>query len=295
MSLLPPQVAAWVEEALGREAWIVDMGGVTGAHLNAVHTVDAMVGRAGVVPFIVKRFPDESREEQQRAVERESTHLELLAATAVPAPRLIAVDVTGEQAGEPAVLMERMPGAVVLDPADRLPWLRSMAALLPTVHAVEVPTEVEVRPFFVYTNVAELDLPIWTADPALWDFVLATAGGRAPAVSQGFIHRDFHPGNMLWRTGGLSALIDWEPASIGPLAMDLAHCRLNVAQLHGAAAADELLDAYGSVVGSTEHDPYFDLLAVVETLPQAAPPYGGSPTENRAKLETYVRSVVRRF
>jgi hypothetical protein len=77
--------------------------------------------------------------------------------------------------------------------------------------------------------------------------------------------------------------------------MDLAHCRLNLARLYDVAVADALLRAHSVLVGSAEHHPYFDLLAAIETLPQALPPYGGVPTENRAKLETYVRSVVRRF
>ena len=53
--------------------------------------------------------------------------------------------------------------------------------------------------------------------------------------------------------------------------------------------------AHAALAGGYEHQPYFDLLAVVDTLPQALPPYGGVLTPHRAKLEAYVRSVVRRF
>ena len=295
MSLLPPRAAAWVEEALGSDAWIVGMDGVSGHHLNAVHTVDVAMGKGGMTALVVKRFPGEPPDEQVRAVTREAANLELLAPTAVPAPRLVAVDPTGDEAGEPTLVMERLPGTVVLDPPAVEDWLRGMAALLPAVHEVVVPIGTEVRPFSVYNNVDELDVPIWSSDPVLWSFVLETAASPAPASAQSFIHRDFHPGNVLWVGDATSALIDWEPASIGPSAMDLAHCRLNLARLYDVAVADALLVAHAALAGGYEHQPYFDLLAIIDTLPQALPPYGGVLTPHRAKLESFVRSVVRRL
>jgi aminoglycoside phosphotransferase (APT) family kinase protein len=288
-------VAAWVEDALGPDAWIVGMDGVSGQHLNAVHTVEAALGKAGVGMFVVKRFPGEPLDEQVRAVTREATNLELLVPTAVPAPRLVAADPTGEEAGEPTLLMAWLPGAVVLDPPAVETWLRGMAQLLPPVHEVVVPIGVDVRPFSVYNDVDELDVPIWSSDPALWSFVLETAARPAPESSRSFIHRDFHPGNVLWAGGATSGLIDWEPASIGPSAMDLAHCRLNLARLFDVAVADAFLATHTALTGGYEHQPYFDLLSIVDTLPQALPPYGGVLTPHRAKLEAYVRSVVRRF
>lgn len=288
-------MAAWVEEALGADAWIVGMDSVSGTHLNAVHTVEAALGKAGMGSFVVKRFPAEPPEEQVRAVTREATNLELLAATNVPAPRLVAADPSGGEAGEPTLIMQRLPGAVVLDPPAIEVWLREMAELLPTVHEVVVPIGTEVRPFSTYSNVDELDVPIWSADPALWSFVLDTAGGPAPESAYSFIHRDFHPGNVLWLGDLTSGLIDWEPASIGPSAMDLAHCRVNLARLYDVAVADAFLGTHAALTGGYDHQPYFDLLAVIETLPQALPPYGGVLTPHRAKLEAYVRSVVRRF
>jgi len=284
-----------VEEALGPDAWIVGMDSVSGTHLNAVHTVEAALGKVGMASFVVKRFPAEPPDEQVRAVTREATNLELLATSAVPAPRLVAADQTGSEAGEPTLIMHRLPGAVVLDPPAVEVWLRGMAALLPAVHEVVVPIGVEVRPFATYNNVDDLDVPIWTADPALWSFVLETAGSPAPESARSFIHRDFHPGNVLWLGGSTSGLIDWEPASIGPSAMDLAHCRLNLARLYDVAVADAFRSTHAALAGGYEHQPYFDLLAVVDTLPQALPPYGGVLTPHRAKLEAYVRSVVRRF
>ena len=138
-------------------------------------------------------------------------------------------------------------------------------------------------------------MPAWTERPRLWERVIEAVQQPAPTTQAVFIHRDFHPGNVLWVDDTVSGLIDWEPASWGPRNMDLAHCRLNLAQLHGAVAADAFLDAYRMVAGPFEHPAYFDLLAVIEMLPDVGPPYRGVATDHRPRLEEYLAGLVGRI
>ena len=56
----------------------------------------------------------------------------------MPAPELVAVDPDGALAGAPAVLMTRLPGAVVWRPRELEPFLRGLAAALPAIHATPV-------------------------------------------------------------------------------------------------------------------------------------------------------------
>jgi aminoglycoside phosphotransferase (APT) family kinase protein len=60
-------------------------------------------------------------------------------------------------------------------------------------------------------------------------------------------HRDFHPGNVLWRDGRLSGVVDWTHSCVGPAAADVAHCRVNLAVLFGQDVADEFARRYGAV------------------------------------------------
>lgn len=57
----------------------------------------------------------------------------------------------------------------------------------------------------------------------------------APATRR-LLHGDFWTGNVLWRHGGLAAVIDWEDAVIGDPLADLAIARSNLVWTHGVSA-----------------------------------------------------------
>jgi hypothetical protein len=65
-----------------------------------------------------------------------------------------------------------------------------------------------------------------------------------------------------------TGIIDWVNACIGPAGVDVGHCRLNLALLHGVEMADQFLKSYIQVSDATFiYDPYWDLKVVFEFLP----------------------------
>ena len=48
-----------------------------------------------------------------------------------------------------------------------------------------------------------------------------------------FLHRDFHPGNLLWTDERITGVVDWVSACAGPPEEDIGHCRANLAIRHG--------------------------------------------------------------
>jgi Ser/Thr protein kinase RdoA (MazF antagonist) len=52
-----------------------------------------------------------------------------------------------------------------------------------------------------------------------------------------FLHRDYHPGNLLWNDGSLSGIVDWAFSCRGPRGVDVAHTRWNLALVDIVAAA----------------------------------------------------------
>ena len=63
------------------------------------------------------------------------------------------------------------------------------------------------------------------------------------------LHGDFWTGNVLWRDGGLAAVIDWEDAMIGDPLADLAIARSNLVWTHGTGACRDFTAHYGNAMG----------------------------------------------
>ncbi len=79
--------------------------------------------------------------------------------------------------------------------------------------------------------------------PADLDWPPAAAGvGR-------LLHGDFWTGNVLWKDGGLAAVIDWEDAMIGDPLADLAIARSNLVWTHGIEACRAFTAYYRSAMG----------------------------------------------
>jgi aminoglycoside phosphotransferase (APT) family kinase protein len=167
-------------------------------------------------------------------------------------PVAVAADPTGAVAGRPALVMTYLEGATQvcgLDPNRLVEPLTTLhaayvAAMLPTFHH--------------WYDPARARVPAWTTDTNAWARVVALAAGPEPASPRAFIHRDFHPGNLLWRDGTLSGIVDWAFACWGPRAAEVAHTRANFALVDGLAAADAFLAEYARSNPSYTHDPWWD-------------------------------------
>ena len=96
-----------------------------------------------------------------------------------------------------------------------------------------------------YTNRGgRLNSPKWTKKPAMWQAAFERLHGDIPAFRETFIHRDFHPANVLWLDDEVSGVVDWPNACRGPAGVDVGHCRVNLALLYSVEVADLFLTAY---------------------------------------------------
>lgn len=151
--------------------------------------------------------------------------MELVERIATPTPRLIGVDPTGDEAGTPAVLMSELGGRP--DWSAGMRWMRQLVEVLDDVHAIDADTARMVRPFAVYRQ-QSYQLPKWVTRPAVWERAIVIFHGPILDDDRAFIHRDFYPGNVLWRRKTVTGLVDWESASVGSRSIDVAHCRYNL-------------------------------------------------------------------
>jgi Ser/Thr protein kinase RdoA (MazF antagonist) len=249
---VPPHVRAWARQQAGAEVSRVRR--LAGASSTAVHRLDLSDGRSMVLRRYV--WPGFLASEPE-AAQREVDALGFARAHGVPVPRLIAADIDGSQVGDgiPVILTAFVPGL-----PRAVPDLRALASVAASVHAVDASSFAHLYyPWYEGTLDAA---PVGAIDPALWERAIEIWNNRMPAYRLGLLHRDFHPGNVLWSTSG-PFVVDWANSCAGPWGCDIAHCRDNLVQLGGVEAADAFLRAYLELTGA-EYDPFWEIASVLE-------------------------------
>lgn len=208
----------------------------------------------------------------RRHVRAEALGCELLAGSGLPTPRLIASDPEGTT-GAYLSLTSWRPGRVRLHPL-RPSAIDQLAAAAAVVHQTAVRTDRR-PPAYASWGPAEPEVPRWTLRPALWARALEEIRGPAPELPDVLVHRDFHPGNVLWQGDTLTGLIDWTETSWGPAEIDVAHACTNFALLHDLDSAAAFRQAYGRHVRGPVAEPeaarYWGLRDLVDFLPDPVP------------------------
>lgn len=199
---------------------------------------------------------------------RESTVQRQLAGSRIPVPRSIALDLSGDTAGAPAHLMSWLPGSLRLDSAaDDV--VEPLARTLAEIHRFD-PGPDRPRDYQSWAPPSKRVRPPWARRPALWDQAFELLEQTAPGYAGRFLHRDFHPGNVLWSADRISGVVDWVETSWGPADLDVAHTATYLAMLHGCAAAAEWTHAYRRHAddGSAEDQArYWNVMDIVGHLP----------------------------
>jgi aminoglycoside phosphotransferase (APT) family kinase protein len=241
----------WALRSLGPAAELVRARRMYFNGHVALHALD--VDNRGVRRrLVLRRYVDRewlTREPDLAA--REAKTLRLLERVpGLRTPRLMAVDPTGREAGAPAVLMSHLGGREEWKP----PSIERFAAVAPLIHEVRAPRNF--RRYRRYYTGDALVPPPWSKQPKLWERAFEVAeASKVDEATTCFIHRDHHAGNVLWSYGRVNGVIDWEPACIGPPAVDFAHVRLNLAAWMGIAAARRYAKRPG-----IEVDPVWDIV-----------------------------------
>ena len=100
----------------------------------------------------------------------------------------------------------------------------------------------------------------------LWERAVEVWHTAMPEYRPVFIHRDFHPGNVLWARGRCTGIVDWPEACRGPAGCDVAHCRSELSRLADIEVADSFRAAYEAITGEPHH-PYWEIASVMEHDP----------------------------
>lgn len=272
---VPAGTLAWVQRETGRR--VVDQRALEGGQAAAIHRLSFDTGQ----DLVIQRFVLDWIDEEPWAPANEAMIFGLLADTAVPAPQLIAADPLGEATGTPTILMTALPGELVWQPDDLDSWLDDLVQMIITIQST--PVIDTLRDWEAY---APEDVPPeGTQHRWAWERAIAAYEDDRPASDRVFLHRDFHPGNVLWQDGTISGVVDWSSACAGPPEEEVAHCRVNLAGRHSQEVADDFLNRWLRATGRPDYHPYWDLLDVVSMG-------GGTPDPH---LDQFVAAAAARL
>lgn len=254
----PPTASAlaWATAAVRRRVVDVEVmrGGTTSAmyrlRLSDSHQI---VLRCYVLADVLERDPG--------LPAREAAGLEAAEQVDLPTPTLLAVETTGAAAGVPSLMMSHLPGQVVWDPRNTRSWLERLSEVLPAIHHAEPPSAAD-----EYRNYQQDDYtpPAWAEDRRIWERAIELFLGSVLETDRCFIHRDFHPGNVLWVRGRVTGVVDWQSACNGPPSADIGHCRANFL-LYDPPLAEQFTIAAERALGHAFH-PWADIAALIGML-----------------------------
>ncbi|SNT53332.1 Phosphotransferase enzyme family protein [Asanoa hainanensis] len=257
---LEPRTTEWVQAALPPGHEITAVTALRGGWTSRMSRLDVegpdtsypLVLRSFLKPFYVRHAPG--------LLAREAAILRLLAGTSIPAPRPLAVDPAGETAAYPSLLMSLLKGRVDLT-VDRS---AALARQLVEIHKIAH----KPRTYQAWTDPDRVRVP--DRDTALWRHAVDLIRREPPPWEGRFLHRDFHPGNVLFDKNTITGVVDWVETSWGPADLDVAHCATAIALLHGPEQGMKFAGHYqeaGGVLGD-EHR-YWRLLDALGFAPDA--------------------------
>lgn len=268
---IPASVREWVRRELRSE--VLRWRRLPGASTSAVHRVYVADGSSAVLRRYVWHWVLEDEPDIPR---REVDALRFAARNELPVPEVLAADVDGRSVGDgvPALLMTLVPGRPVW-----VPDLRALATVAAGIHAIDA--SAFAYRYFPWYRDALTDAPPGATDQQLWRRAIEIWHTQMPEHRPGFLHRDFHPGNLLWKRG-VAHVVDWANGCTGPWGCDVAHCRDNLIHLAGFDAADVFLARYREVTGA-DYDPFWEIASALEHSPSSFKPERVAISEARLR------------
>jgi aminoglycoside phosphotransferase (APT) family kinase protein len=232
--------------------WTVDSARrLPGGPARRMYFVDAKSPRGRRHRLVLKYYPSDEPE----ALQTEIRGILMAGRAGVPVPEVIATD---DRTG--CILTTRLVGRPVIRPRVGWTWLVGrLAELLLTIHAANVRSSGfgGYQPYMLEEDHA-IPSKDWTPDE--WQRCMAAFRAPPPDGPVSFLHRDYHPGNVLWSSGRLTGVVDWSVACIGSPWADVAHCRFNLWRWHGEKAADAMVAEYHRLRPELPpYDPYWDI------------------------------------
>jgi aminoglycoside phosphotransferase (APT) family kinase protein len=192
---------------------------------------------------VVRQFPA-----GDPAAAREQQVLHALEGLGGLAPLLLGSDLDGRWSESPTSLISWLDGQADITPVDPSIWAAQLGHALATVHTVPGDRITALPSVFDRSGGSQgvLAGPLAARIRSRWRQITAAAEVLA--------HCDYWSGNVVWRDGTLTGVVDWSGGARGPRGFDVGWCRLDLVLLFDERIADVFLAAYEDGIGRTIDD-----------------------------------------
>lgn len=276
----PASTLRWIEQQLGERVTRVEAR--RGGSSSAIHALTLGESRVVLRRYVILADVDEEPD----IIEQEVRALRVLERSSAVTPVAIMSDEAGVHAEVPALVMSCLPGHVTWAPSNIDSWLRRLAEALPPIHATPWRPNDGIRPFRPYLP-DRWEPPTWLRDRSIWNRAVSVLNAPPADDAKVFINRDYHPGNVLFRRGKVTGIVDWQAAAIGPPSVDVSHCRRNLIGRFGLEVADQFTKVWQDVSGECYH-PWAEAAMAVDALA-----WRGTSTRPRREREDIETSIAR--
>jgi aminoglycoside phosphotransferase (APT) family kinase protein len=188
------------------------------------------------------------------------------------------MDPTGDLFGRPGFVTSFVQGNQILDPEDPQSWAHQLAFTLAQIHSIRYERSRMgflfdgnyIGTWFLRNNQDAARVAAQPDGGEVLHQVERLYDSLVPDHPT-LLHVDYWPGNVLWLGGRINAIVDWEEASFGDPALDVAYMRMDMSLRGLHRVADGFLAAYEAEVGRPLRNlGSWELAAAVRAMPNAA-------------------------
>jgi aminoglycoside phosphotransferase (APT) family kinase protein len=175
---------------------------------------------------VVRQFPA-----GDSAGAREQQVLRALDGLGGMAPVLLGSDLDGRWSESPTSLISWLDGRADITPTDPEKWAAQLGHALAAVHAVPSDRLAALPSVFDRNGGSQKGLvgPLATSIRSGWRQITASVDVLT--------HYDYWSGNVVWRDGKLTGIVDWSGGARGPRGFDVGWCRLDLVLLFDEIAS----------------------------------------------------------
>lgn len=237
---------------------------------------------------VVRQYGAKNVAADARPAATETRLLSVLRSAGIPVPDPRLADDSSQLLDGPYAVIGFVPGA---GPAAA--WSQSLAEQLVDVlvrlHRLDAaPVQDWLRPYAARVDRWLARSPAEPDEPMRETTIRRLLGAWWPhrvELTPRILHGDFWPGNTLWASDRLLAVIDWEDAAWGDQRSDLANIRLELLWAYGRQACEDFTRRYQDAFADVDFtdQPFWDLVAATRPVGRLAE-WGLDP----AGLETFL-------